>query len=67
MTANNLGKHARLHSLNWISHSYNAAATANLLYLSLPMVSGRKIIKHLNQCTKALKHVESVSLKVDLK
>lgn len=42
MTANNLGKHAGLHSLNWISHSYNAAAIANLLYFSLHLLSARK-------------------------
>lgn len=29
MTANNLQKHAGEHSLNWISHSHNAAAIAN--------------------------------------
>lgn len=43
MTANNSGKHAGLHSLNWISHSYNAAAIANLPCLRLHLVSGRKI------------------------
>lgn len=58
MTANNLQKHAGQHSLNWISHSHNAAAIANMFYLSVPFVSGRKI-KHRNQCTEAVKRLKT--------
>ena len=59
MTENNLGKHAGLHPLNWISHSHNAAAIANLLCLSSPLVPGRKK-KHIHN-SQAPKHVKSVS------
>lgn len=56
MRANNLGKHAGSHSLNWISHSYNAAAIAYLLYLRLPPVSQKENTSDpMRRCTETCK------------
>lgn len=67
MRANNLGKHAGSHSLNWISHSYNAAAIAYLLYLRLPLVSQKKNTFGSMQHLDPLKRVKSGRFKIDEK
>lgn len=62
-----------MHSLHWISQSYNAAAIANLPGLSLHLVSGRKIEfkknknKTIKMDRKTLKRIKSFCLKTGLK